>query len=205
MSVTVVDYGMGNLRSIRGALEFLGVPHRVSADPAEIAAADRLILPGVGSFGAAMRNIEARGLGEPLEEAVMRRGRPILGICLGMQLFAAWGEEEGRTRGLGWIPGRVARFRFDDPSLKVPHVGFNTAEVARGDEPLFEGLGGGADFYFVHSYRLEPEEPSSVTSWTDYGGRFPASVRRGNVTGTQFHPEKSQSNGLRLLRNFARS
>lgn len=199
--VTVVDFRMGNIRSVINACEYLGMPARASGDPEVVANSGMLVLPGVGSFRAAMRNLKGLGLAEALAEAVQVRRRPLLGICLGMQLLAEEGTEDGLTPGLGWVPGRVERFRFEDPGVKVPHVGFNTVRVVR-PGALFAGLPEQMDFYFVHSYRLVCREEETVTGWADYHGRFVASVQRGNIAGTQFHPEKSQSNGLLVLRNF---
>lgn len=201
--IGIVNYGMGNIRSVQSALSFLGVEHRVASTPQEILDSDRLILPGVGSFHQAMVNISERGLLVPMNRCVSELGMPILGICLGMQLLAESGDEDGPTAGLGWIPGATKRFEFADSSLKVPHVGFNEVHSRSESNPLFARLESGADFYFVHSYRLVTDEPRWITGWTEYGDRFPSAVQKDNVFGTQFHPEKSQSNGLKLLRNFA--
>lgn len=201
--ISIVNYGMGNIRSVQGALGYLGVEHRVISTPQEVVESEKLILPGVGSFFAAMENIRRLGLFEPLNEMVRERGVPVLGICLGMQLLADESEEDGPSPGFGWIRGAVERFRFDDPALKIPHVGFNTARFTPQSESLFAGLGETADFYFVHSYRLVCERDEDVAAWVDYGGPCVAAVKRDNVYGAQFHPEKSQSNGLKVLRNFA--
>jgi len=197
--ITIVDYGLGNLRSVENALEFLGCPHHTTAKPAEIADAKKLILPGVGSFRAAMDCIESRDLRSPILEAV-ERGAFMLGICLGMQLLAQSGDEDGRTDGLALIPGRVTRLT-PTSGEKIPHIGFNAVEFAH-DDSLFSGLGVSAEFYFVHSFRFDCSEPSDVIGWCNYAGRFAAVVRRQRVYGMQFHPEKSQTNGLRLLLNF---
>ena len=202
--ITIVDYGMGNLRSVRNAVAYLGTDAEISSDPARIAASDKLILPGVGSFRRAMENIRSRGLVEPLSEAVLSKMVPVLGICLGMQLLATSGQEDGGARGLGWIRGEVVPFRFDEPSVRVPHVGFNASWAASASSRLFAHLREPADFYFVHSYFLRCEDDADVALWSDYHGRFCAGVERGNVFGTQFHPEKSQANGLGLLREFLR-
>jgi glutamine amidotransferase len=202
--LTVVDYGMGNLRSVRNALTYLGHDAAVSSDPATIARSDKLILPGVGSFRRAMENIRSRGLVEPLAEAATVRKIPVLGICLGMQLLGTYGEEDGGAEGLGWIPGRVVPLRFDDLSIRIPHIGFNAAWASAPSSPVFGAVTQPADFYFVHSYHLRCESESSVALWSDYHGRFCAAVERGNVFGTQFHPEKSQANGLALLKRFLR-
>ena len=200
--ISILDAGTGNLRSIEGAFTFLGVPCRIIASAREVLDSDKLVLPGVGSFRSAMEALHARELVDALHEVIVGRGVPILGICLGMQLFADEGEEDGSTPGLGWIPGRVTR--FEASGLKVPHIGFNEVRFEPGAHDLCRGIGEGADFYFVHSYRFEPRDESVVCAWTPYGGRFASAIRNGSVFGTQFHPEKSQSNGLRLLSNFAR-
>ncbi len=201
--ISIVNYGMGNIRSVQGALDYLGIENRLISRPEEVLESESLILPGVGSFAAAMQNIRQLGLFEPLNKMVLERGVPVLGICLGMQLLAEIGEEDGPSNGFSWIRGRVERFRFDDSTLKIPHIGFNTACFVPRSESLFAGLGAQADFYFVHSYCMICERDQDVTAWVDYGGPFVAAVQRQNVYGTQFHPEKSQSNGLKVLRNFA--
>jgi glutamine amidotransferase len=198
--IAIVDYGMGNLRSVQNALEFVGASCTITGDTATLLDADKVILPGVGSFRAAMENIERRGLRAPLDRCVHQQGKPFLGICLGMQLLAERGDEDGPSDGLGFLPAEVKRFPFKDPSLPIPHIGFNA--VALGGRPLFAGLGDSADFYFVHSFRMECREAGDVVGWCEYGERFAAAVEHGNVVGTQFHPEKSQTNGLRLLANF---
>lgn len=205
MKLTIVDYGMGNLRSVRNAVAYLGGDAQVSSDPATIAGSDKLILPGVGSFRRAMENIRARGLVEPLGEAVLGRGVPVLGICLGMQLLATQGEEDGGASGLGWIAGEVVSFHFDDPAIRIPHIGFNGAWATVRTSVVFGHLREPADFYFVHSYYLRCKDEASVALWCDYHGRFCAGVERDNVFGTQFHPEKSQANGLLVLDKFLRA
>jgi glutamine amidotransferase len=202
--LTIVDYGMGNLRSVRNALAHLGQDAQVSGDPSTIARSDKLILPGVGSFRQAMENIRGRGLFEPLYEAVMERKVPVLGICLGMQLLATRGEEDGGAQGLGWIAGDVVPFSFDDAAARIPHIGFNSAWGTRSSSPVFAAVTEPADFYFVHSYYMRCKNESNVALWCDYHGRFCAAVERENVFGTQFHPEKSQANGLSLLARFLR-
>lgn len=205
MTLTIVDYGMGNLRSVRNAVAYLGGNAQVSSDPATIAGSDKLILPGVGSFRRAMENIRARGLVEPLGDAVLGRKVPVLGICLGMQLLATHGEEDGGASGLGWIAGEVVPFSFDDPAIRVPHIGFNAAWATSRASTVFGYLQEPTDFYFVHSYYLRCDDEASVALWCDYHGRFCAGVERGNVFGTQFHPEKSQANGLAMLDRFLRA
>mgnify|MGYP003700451203 CR=1 FL=1 len=206
MSVAIVDYGSGNLRSAAKAFERMAGPSEkilVTDDVAAIAAADRIVLPGVGAFGDCRRGLAAvDGAIEALEEAVIEKGRPFLGICVGMQLMADEGREHGTHPGFGWIPGAVEAIRPDDPSLKVPHMGWNLlADVA--DHPVLAGLGDGRHYaYFVHSYHLVPKDPALRLASVDYGGRLTAVVGRDNMIGTQFHPEKSQASGLRLIANF---
>lgn len=192
---------MGNLLSVLKALEYLGEDAEVVAQPDKLADASRIILPGVGAFPDAMASLAEKGWIAALEREVLGSKKPFLGICLGMQLLAETGEENGRCQGLGWIKGEVKRFAFADHTLKVPHVGWN--EVAfTGNSPLSSGVGSGATFYFVHSYHLVCREHDDVAAWCDYGGPFVAAVRKGNIAATQFHPEKSQDNGLRVLENF---
>ena len=199
-TVGVVDYGLGNLRSVVGAVERLGHHPLVSADASELARADRLILPGVGAFGDGMEHLRARGVVDTLTRLVRDERRPILGICLGAHLFAAVGHEFGRHEGLGWIAADVVALEPAD-GLRVPHVGWNEAQRCR-DSLLFDGVPAGALFYYVHSYRLACGDAALVTAECDYGGRFPAAFERDNVYGTQFQPEKSQRHGLAVLRNF---
>jgi glutamine amidotransferase len=191
--VAVVDYGAGNLRSIRRALEAAGAAVRVTPEPAVVAAADAVVFPGVGAAGSAMARLAELGLVPTIREAVAD-GRPFLGICLGAQLlFGA--QEEGETAGLGLLPGRVRRLRG---GVKVPHIGWNRSRVRRSG-PLGE-VGEERDYYFVHSYIVEPDDPADVAAVVDYGELFPSVVVRGNVWGTQFHPEKSGADGLALVR-----
>ena len=201
--ITIVDYGMGNVQSVRNALSHLGAPNAINADPQAVAESDALILPGVGSFHTAMTNIRDRQLLEALNHAVARRGALVLGICLGMQLFAEIGHEGGRTAGLGWIEGEVRRLAPRE-AMRLPHIGFNTLTFHGDGGGLFQGLGTSADYYFVHSYHFVAARPKDVIGTCDYGETFAGAVHRGNVWGVQFHPEKSQGNGLRLLANFAR-
>lgn len=200
MKITIVDYGMGNLWSIRNSLEFLGVTAIISSDAELVSHADCLILPGVGAFGPAMQNIESSGLRQAMEYAVFQRGAPLLGICLGMQLLADEGEESGKVSGLGWIPGRVIKLR--DEGVRLPHMGFNTVYPNLQHDSLFSSIKTGADFYFVHSYHFSPNDEQDILSVTEYGIKFVSAVQRDNIVGVQFHPEKSQSNGLQFLSNF---
>ena len=211
MTVAVVDYGSGNLHSAAKAFERaahdagLDQPIIVTDDPAAVARADRVVLPGVGAFADCRRGLDAvDGMVAALEEAVRRKGRPFFGICVGMQLLAERGREYEVTEGLGWIPGEVDRIMPNDPSLKIPHMGWNTLDVAR-VHPLLGDLQFGArglHAYFVHSYQLKPAEPADLVAAADYGGAVTAIVARDNMVGTQFHPEKSQRLGLALIANF---
>lgn len=201
-TVTVIDYGMGNLWSVASALRFLGARCDLSSDPRKISQADTLLLPGVGSFRKAMQVLDSTGIADAIREAVTIRQKKILGICLGMQLFAEGGSEDGISDGLGLISGKIERFPTADlGGLKVPHIGFNWV-AAMNDSPMFAGLGDGADFYFVHSYRLKYEGQPGCAGLCRYGEDFIAAYANENVHATQFHPEKSQTNGLRLLTNF---
>ena len=204
--LTIVDYGMGNLRSVQKACERIGVPALVTDRPAEVQKASKLILPGVGAFQDAMDGLRERGLIEPLL-ARIDEGTPFLGICLGLQLLFSESFEDGRHEGLGLIPGKVTRFaQPSDPSLaklKIPHMGWNRVQQAR-RAPLLEGVPDGAHMYFVHSYYVVPEDESVVATTTEYGVRFVSMIWRGNIYATQFHPEKSQTYGLKMLENFGR-
>jgi glutamine amidotransferase len=198
--IVIVDYGMGNLRSVLNALEALGAQAQISSDPAALTAAERIVLPGVGAFGEAMHRLRERGLVEALTREV-GQGKPILGLCLGMQLLAERGLEHGEHAGLGWIAGEVRRLEPPDPALRVPHIGWNEV-TTRPPSRLLAGIPDGSTFYFVHSYHLLPRDQTCVTGTCDYGGPLVAVVEQGHVMGTQFHPEKSQKAGLQLLRNF---
>lgn len=197
--VAVVDYGMCNLGSVRRALEECGAEVTVTDDPRDLGKADRLVLPGVGSFAEAMAALRERDLAEALAVEVAA-GAPILGICLGMQLMAEWGEEGGDVAGLGWISGVVRRLVPDESDRRVPHIGWNEIDPVR-PSPLLAGIAPGADFYFVHSYWFDCPEQYRIAT-TPYCGGVTAAVQRGAVYGVQFHPEKSQRNGFGVLRNF---
>jgi glutamine amidotransferase len=213
VSVAIVDYGSGNLHSAAKAFERaahdagLDQPILVTQDPAVVARADRVVLPGVGAFADCRRGLDAvAGMVEALEEAVRCRGRPFFGICVGMQLLAERGREYEVTPGLGWIAGEVDRIAPRDPHLKIPHMGWNTLDVMR-PHKLVEGLPLGAQglhAYFVHSYQLNVAERADLVAAADYGGPVTAIVARDNIVGTQFHPEKSQKLGLALIVNFLR-
>jgi imidazole glycerol-phosphate synthase subunit HisH len=200
LDLAIVDYGMGNLGSVRHALSFLGLEARISADPGELDRADALILPGVGAFGEAMEQLRQRRLIDPLERHAMESRKPFLGICLGMQLLAERSFEHGEHKGLGWLPGLVQR--LPDAEVIVPHVGWS--EVKRSDSgQLFDGIDTDSCFYFDHGYHLVTE-PACVIATFEYGSPRVAAVRKGNLLACQFHPEKSQRSGLKLLRNFVR-
>ena len=196
LEVIVVDYEMGNLRSVARALEKAGVSATVSSDPEALLQADAVVLPGVGAADAAMRALRARGLADPIREYVAS-GRPFLGVCLGLQLLLR-DTQEGDVPCLGVAPGRVRRL---PPGLKVPHMGWNWVDFRR-EHPVFEGLEAGGHFYFVHSYYPEPEDEGWVAGVTEYGVTFCSALARHNLTATQFHPEKSGPTGLRIYRNF---
>jgi glutamine amidotransferase len=199
--IIVVDYGMGNVSSVVNMLRKAGTAARAASSPDEVASAARLILPGVGAFDAAMGRLRSTGLADALEHGVMQRGVPVLGICLGMQVLTA-GSEEGAMPGLGWIPGRVRRFRFEDESIRVPHMGWNAVRQAA-PSPLLEGMYPEPRFYFVHSYHVECDDPGDVILTTQYGYPFASGIGRRNIFGVQFHPEKSHKFGMRLLQQFA--
>ena len=198
--LAIVDYGMGNLRSVQKAFERLGHAAEVTRDPERIAAAPGVVLPGVGAFGACMTNLTALGLVEPVKRAI-EGGRPFMGICLGMQLLFEESEEFGPVAGLGILPGRVVRFAAD-PGLKVPHMGWNAIRKRRA-APALAGIDDGAYVYFVHSYYPVPADPAVIATTTAYGEEFASSVVRDNVFACQFHPEKSQQIGLGMYANFA--
>jgi glutamine amidotransferase len=210
MKVAIIDYGSGNLRSAAKAFERAAAEEGISArvevtdKPEAVACADRVVLPGVGAFADCRRGLAAvSGLEAALCEAVMARARPFLGICVGMQLIADRGREFETVEGLGWIAGEVVAIEPRDATLKIPHMGWN--EIApRASHPLLAGLGAGAHAYFVHSYHFRPAEPADLVAVTDYGGPLTAMIGRDNLVGTQFHPEKSQEAGLRLIGNFLR-
>ena len=199
--IVVVDYGVGNVRSVVNALAAAGAEARISGRLEDLRAAERIVLPGVGAFADCMESLLATGLVAPLAEEVRDKGKPFLGICVGMQLLAGEGHENGVHRGLGWLPGVVTRFTVEDKGLKVPHVGWNEV-IATRPGVLLHGVKERSTFYFVHSYHFACADPDAVTAVCDYGVPFTAAVERGNVFGTQFHPEKSQENGQRVLRNF---
>ncbi len=197
--IAIVDYGMGNLRSVAKALEAIGEEPRITASADDLRHASHIILPGVGAFGQCAANLRATGLIDALSEEVRDRRKPFLGICVGMQLLFEGSDEGGTDRGLGWFAGMVRRFD-PAPDRKVPHMGWNDVEAAS-DAPMFTGMRNRV-FYFVHSYFVDPTDHAGVTATCDYGVAFPAAITAGNIWAVQFHPEKSQQNGLKLLRNF---
>lgn len=201
--IAIVDYGMGNLHSVRLALEAIGARCTVTHSPEELLASDRVILPGVGAFGECVQNLKASGMFEALTEHVVRRGRPLLGICLGMQVLADEGEELGVHAGLGWIPGRVRRLRAADHGLRVPHIGWNGARRVV-DHPVLADLDDASTFYYVHSFAFDTKERAHAIAECDYGEPFTCAVARDNIVATQFHPEKSQRAGLAILERFSR-
>jgi glutamine amidotransferase len=211
MTVAIIDYGSGNLRSAAKSFERaareagLDTKVLVTADPEAVRAAERVVLPGVGAFGDCRAGLHALpGMVAALDEAVIGRGRPFFGICVGMQLMASVGREHGDHPGLGWIPGEVTALAPADPALKIPHMGWNDLEILQPEHPVLDGLGSGTYVYFVHGYELRPESPAQLLARVDYGGPVAAAVGRDNLFGTQFHPEKSQAAGLAIIGNFLR-
>ena len=199
--IAIVDYGMGNLRSVQKGLERVGCRVEVTRDVAQILCADGVVLPGVGAFSACMENLTRFGLLEPMRRVVLDK-KPFLGICLGFQLLFSESEEFGPQKGLDLLPGRVVGFRPEN-GLKVPHMGWNRIEK-RKESPFLEGIADGAFVYFVHSYYVAPKDESMIATTTEYGTRFVSSIATDNLFACQFHPEKSQQIGLRILANFAR-
>lgn len=209
MTVAIIDYGSGNLRSAAKAFEraaresAAGEAIVVTSDPEVVRRAERIVLPGVGAFADCRRGLEALpGMLEAMRAAVIEGGRPFLGICVGMQLMATLGLEHGRHPGLDWIAGEVALLPAAAAGLKIPHMGWNDLAIRRAEHPLLAGIPSGAHAYFVHSYGIVPAHPQTVLATVEYGGPVTAVVGRDNLAGTQFHPEKSQATGLRLIANF---
>ncbi len=197
--IAIIDYQMGNLRSVQKAFERVGEQALITSDPRQVLQADKLVLPGVGAFRDAIAELRRRGLTGPICEAIAA-GKPFLGICLGLQLLFDVSYEDGQHEGLGVLRGQVVRFQVP-PEFKVPHMGWNQARIRR-HAPVLEGIADGTHFYFVHSYYVVPEDPNVVAIEADYHRPFCAMVWRDNVFATQFHPEKSQAQGLRILENF---
>src|SRR6266550_165055 len=202
MSIAIVDYGMANLRSVQKAFEHAGHRADIISTPEEIDAAEKIVLPGVGAFADAVATLREKELAGPIARHI-EKGKPFLGICLGLQMLFDVGYEDGKHRGLGVLRGKCVRFDVDETmGLKVPHMGWNQLNIER-PSPLFAGLPAGAGVYFVHGYHVVPEDPGVIATTTDYGRPFVSSIWRENVMATQFHPEKSQRVGLKILSNFA--
>jgi glutamine amidotransferase len=204
--ITIVDYGMGNLRSVHKAVERVGYDAQVTAEPQEVQNASKIILPGVGAFRDCMHNLEESRLLEPVINSI-EAGKPFLGICLGLQLLFEESDEFGLHKGMGILPGKVTRFTEDirdpetDQLYPIPHMGWNTIEITK-ETPLFAGIENNSFFYFVHSYYALPKDPKDIAATTPYGIEFASAVQHDNIHAVQFHPEKSQEVGLQLLRNF---
>ena len=198
--ITVIDYGMGNLRSVQKAFERIRVPVKISANVDEIIKADKLVLPGVGHFQQGIINLTERGLFRALNEVVLERKKPILGICLGMQLMTEF-SEEGNCEGFGWIKAKTKKFSFQGNGLKIPHMGWNNFSLINGNS-LLEGINIDTFFYFVHSYYVSCSDENDILTETYYGNKFVSSFNKENIYGCQFHPEKSHDSGLSLLKNF---
>jgi glutamine amidotransferase len=198
--ITIVDYKAGNLTSVKRALDHLGIPSLISADPDVVCRAERVIFPGVGAAGAAMSVLKERGLDAALR-ACVQKGTPVLGICIGCQIILTR-SEEGDTPCLDLLPGTCVRFRAGDPALKIPHMGWNAVRVLK-PHPILAHLRPGDEFYFVHSFHPQPADPAAVYAESEYGGSFPAAIGRDNLFAVQFHAEKSGPLGLQLLQNFA--
>lgn len=203
LMIAIIDYEMGNLRSVQKGFEAVGHEARITRDPRQITEASHVVLPGVGAFGDCMHNLKRYGLTDSIFETI-ESGKPFLGICVGFQLLFEESEEFGRHEGLGILPGRVKAFlppKEQGTSYKIPHMGWNTLHIQKEIPPL-QGLESGSYAYFVHSFYVDTDDESLVSSKTEYGVMFPSSIWKNNIFATQFHPEKSQSNGLRVLKNF---
>lgn len=201
MKIAVVNYGMGNLGSVRRALEDIGAEVIIANDPAAIFDANRIVLPGVGAFTEGMACLTNTGWESALHEVVIQQGKPLLGVCLGMQMLASIGHEGGETNGLGFVPGSVQRLDAMGCNLRVPHMGWNDVKYKKNDT-LFNGIPDSSDFYFVHSYAFVPENQEHLIATTSYDVDVAATIRHGNIFGCQFHPEKSSKAGRQLLKNF---
>jgi glutamine amidotransferase len=199
--IVIIDYGMGNLRNVQKGFERIGLEAKLTRNKKEIEKASGVVLPGVGAFKDCMENLKKYGLIEPLLKSI-QKGKPYLGICLGLQILFSESEEFGSHQGLGLIKGKVVKFR-PDPEHKVPHMGWNTVEKEK-EVPLLQGIENGDFFYFVHSYYVLPKETEWISTFTTYGEPFVSSIWKGNLFATQFHPEKSQQKGLRILENFVK-
>ncbi len=200
--IAVIDYGLCNLSSIHRALEECGSRAFIANEPSQIAMADRCVLPGVGAFSQAMTNLRSSGLSEAILKFVEQAQRPFLGICLGMHLIGGYGEEGSGTNGIGLIPSKIVRLTTKNQKERIPHVGWNSVEPRKEGNRLFDDVSPGTDFYFLHSYHMVCDFPNDEIAVTPYCGQFVSAVRRDNILGVQFHPEKSQRAGLKLLKNF---
>ncbi|MEA5549888.1 imidazole glycerol phosphate synthase subunit HisH [Anabaena cylindrica UHCC 0172] len=201
--VAIIDYGMGNLRSVANAFASFDCSINVTQNPEDLYQASHIVLPGVGAFGDGMENLEVRGWIEVLEQEIREKGKPFLGICLGMQLLATIGTEYGLHQGLNWIPGKVNRLEVHDDSIRVPHIGWNDVNFVKKD-CLYQNLSESQVFYFVHSYVFHVEDEGVISGLTAYGSDFVASLEKDNIYATQFHPEKSQNAGIEVLKNFVK-
>ena len=203
--IAIIDYGMGNLHSVQKGFEKVGADAVIITDPTEVANADKLVLPGVGAFRDAIATLKDKGFVDPVKQFV-DSGKPFLGICLGLQMLFETSYEDGKYEGLGIVPGEVIKFDFagrpDENELKIPHMGWNRLKIKPGN-PLFDGLPEEAYVYFVHSYYVVPTDSDVIATTTDHGIEFCSSIKRGNLFATQFHPEKSQAVGLKILENFS--
>jgi glutamine amidotransferase len=199
--VAIVEYGMSNLDSVARAIEYCGATPLVTNQPRDLAKATHIVLPGVGAFSVGMANLRACGFEEALNEHVIHKGIPFLGICLGMQFLANKGHEEMETPGLGWIEGEVLRLKSSTSEEKIPHIGWNGIDFAK-PSPLLLQIESGKDFYFVHSFHFSCDNPDHILATTSYCGKFVSAVNKDNIFGVQFHPEKSQKVGFQMIRNF---
>jgi len=199
--IIIIDYGMGNLRSVQKAFERIGIPARISSEADEILNAEKLVLPGVGHFECGMKNLRTKGLFDLLNKVVLNNKIPIIGICLGMQLMTEF-SEEGNCEGFGWIKARTQKFLFQNKELKIPHMGWNNLLIKNSDS-IFKNITSDNFFYFVHSYYVTCENEVDILAETNYSNNFVSSLNKDNIYGCQFHPEKSHDNGLKILKNFA--
>ena len=199
--LVIINYGMGNLQSVANAFNALECPVQISSRPEDLREADRIVLPGVGAFGEGMSKLQTAGWATVLEEEVRQKSKPFLGICLGMQFLATTGTEHGVHTGLGWIPGIVERIKSDEPTIRVPHIGWNDVSFTHKGS-MYADMEDSGVFYFVHSYVLRPENPGVISGFCRHGIEFAASIETGNIWATQYHPEKSQKVGLKVLKNF---
>lgn len=201
--IGIIDYGMGNVRSVLNAVDYVGFDAVITKDESVLNECSHLILPGVGAFGEAMESLRKHDLVQVLEKQVFEKGKPILGICLGLQLMAKSSEEHGFHEGLGWFDAQVTRFQLPDPAMKIPHMGWNDLELLQEKHPLFEELSkDNRTFYFVHSYHINCNDADNIVATCEYGTVFPAVIQKDNILAAQFHPEKSQDNGIQMLGNF---